>query len=95
MCLVKVLLQVDVGDVSLGLFGSSGLGSLGLDGSSSDSMSISVSLGKNFFLLGSEWVHFVHHSGVGEWVLLGLVVSSDGRSDSSQTFLNLIGVDDS
>jgi hypothetical protein len=74
---------------------SSSLGSLGLKEGSSGGVSGGLSLlDKGGGLLG-EWVDFVHHSLVGEWVLLGLVVDSDGSSLSSELGLNLVGVDDS
>jgi len=82
-----------VGSGNLG--GSSGLGSSGLKGGSSGGMSLSLSLGEDLSLLSGEWVESVHHGGVGEWVLLGLVVDSDGSSNLSKLGLNLIGVDDS
>jgi len=92
---------LEVGLESVESFGSdglgllSGLGSLLLNGSSSLGMSVGISLLDNFGSLGSEWVKSVHHSLVLKWVLLGLVVHSDGRSLSSELRLNLIRVDDS
>jgi len=56
---------------------SSGLASLGLQGSGSSLGSISLSLGDELSLLLGEWVHSEHHGLVGEWVLLGLVMGSD------------------
>lgn len=91
----EVLLEVGVGGVSLGLGSLSSLGSLGLKVGLSGGISVSVTLGNESSLLGGEWVHLVHHGDVGEWVLLGLVVDSDGSSDGSEGFLDLIGVDDS
>jgi len=52
-------------------------------------------LGDQLSLLLGEWVELVHDSFVLEWVLLGLVVSSNVLSNISQFGLNLIRVDDS
>lgn len=71
------------------------LGSLGLDNGGSLGLSILVLLGEDLSLLGGEWVKLLHHDLVVKWVLLGLVVDSDGSSDGSEGFLDLIGVDDS
>jgi hypothetical protein len=46
-------------------------------------------------LLLGEWVESVHNGLVGKWVLLSLVVDSDGSSNFSKLGLNLIGVNDS
>lgn len=77
------------------LLSSSSLGSLGLDGSSSSGMSIRFSLLVQSRSLLSEWVKSVHDSSVLEWVLLGLIVGSDGSSNLSELRLDLVGVDDS
>jgi len=81
--------------VSYDLGSSSSLGSLSLEGSSSGVVSLGLSLLVEGGGLNSEWVESVHDGLVGEWVLLGLVVDSDGSSNFSQLRLNLIGVDDS
>jgi len=73
-----------ISSVSLGFGGFSSLGSLGLKGSSSGGVSLGFSLVEDLSLLGGEWVKSLHHSFVGEWVLLGLVVDSDGSSDLSE-----------
>lgn len=80
---------------SSSLLGSSGLGSLGLDGSSSGVVSLGLSLLVELGSLGSEWVQSVHDGLVVEWVLLGLVMNSHGSSNFSKLGLNLVGVDDS
>jgi len=46
-------------------------------------------------LLLGEWVEPEHHSLVGEWVLLGLIVGSFGNSGGSELGLNGIRVNDS
>lgn len=58
-------------------------------------MSLSLSLLIELSSLGSEWVKSVHDGLVGEWVLLSLVMNSDGGSNFSELGLNLVGVDDS
>lgn len=84
-----------IGGVSGSLSLLSSLGSLGLEGSSSLGMSISISLLLELSLLGSEWVKSVHDSSVSQWVLLGLVVDSDVSAGLSELGLNLVGVDNS
>lgn len=92
---LKSILESVEGGGSLDLSSLLGLGLLGLEGLLLGSLSLGLSLGKNFSLLLGEWVQFVHHGLVGQWVLLGLVVESDRGGDISQFRLNLIGVDDS
>jgi len=80
---------------SLGLGSLLSLGLLGLEGLSLGSLSLLLGLGEDLSLLLGEWVEFGHHSLVGQWVLLGLIVDFDGGSHFSLFGLNLIGVDDS
>lgn len=95
MGIVEIFLET-VESLGSGVLGSmTSLGSLGLDEGSSLGVSISFSLGNNLLGLSSVWVESVHDGGVLEWVLLGLIVGSDGSSDVSELRLDLIGVDDS
>jgi len=73
----------------------SGLGAGLLDSGSSGGNS--SFLGSGFLGNGSVGVgvHLLHHGSVLEGVLLGLIVSSDGSSDSAELGLNLVGVDNS
>jgi hypothetical protein len=71
------------------------LGFLGLNSSKSSSVSSGFSSSSELSLLSSEWVESVSDGSVGEWVLLGLVVSSNVGSGFSELGLNLIGVNDS
>ena len=82
-----------VSSESLG--GSTGLGSLLLDGSGSGYLS--GSLGLNFGSNGSlgVGVNLLHHLSVLKRVLLGLIVSSGGSLDFSKSGLNLVGVNNS
>ena len=93
-CLKSILkVLVDGGSSSLGLL--SGLRSLGLEGSGFLGLSILLELGEDLSSLLSEWVELLHHSLVGKWVLLVLIVGSNAGSNFSKLGLNLIGVDDS
>ena len=88
-------METSVGGSSLGLGLSLVLGLLGLEGLSLGGLSLLLGLGEDLCLLLGEWVELLHHGLVGEWVLLGLVVNSDGGLEVSQLGLNLVGVDDS
>lgn len=68
---------------------------LGFDGSGSSLVSILFSLLDDGNSLLLEWVESVHQSSVGEWVSVGLVVSSSGAFLFSQLGLDLVGVDNS
>lgn len=92
---LKTVLEGLVSGVSGDLGSLSSLGSLGLDGGGSLGLSILLKLGKDLSLLLGEWVELLHHSLVGKWVLLVLIVGSNASSNFSELGLNLIGVDDS
>ena len=92
---LESILKGLVGGSSLSLGLSLVLGLLSLEGLSLGGLSLLLGLGEELCLLLGEWVKLVHHGLVGQWVLLGLVVGSDGGLDISQLGLNLIGVDDS
>lgn len=91
----KTTLKSIVSLGSLGLGSLTSLRSLGLKVLGSVGSSFNFSLGVDLVHLLGEWVKSEHHSLVGEWVLLGLIVNSDGNSLGSELGLNLIGVDDS
>jgi len=93
--ILESILKTVVGGGSLALGLSLILGLLGLEGLSLSDLSLLLGGGENLCLLLGEWVQFVHHGFVGEWVLLGLVVDSNRGLHVSQLGLNLIGVDDS
>jgi hypothetical protein len=61
-----------------GLFASfSDLASLGSNSGGSLGLSVGLLFGNDLGLFGGEWVKSVHDSFVLEWVLLGLIVSSN------------------
>lgn len=84
-----------ISSISLCLIFSSSLGSLSFNGSSSLCVSLLVKLGEEGGLLLGPWVELEHLSLVGEWVLLILVMNSDGSSYFSELGLNLVRVNDS
>lgn len=73
----------------------SSLGSLGLEGSSSLGVSVSLSLLGKLGSLLEVWVESLHLDLVLEWVWLGLEVDSSNSLLSSQFGLNLVRVNDS
>jgi len=98
MGILEGLLQT-VGDTvetrsTYGLSFSASLRSLGLQGLRAFSSTGGAGLGLEGQVGLVVRVELLHHSGVLERVLLGLVVSADGSSDSAKFVLNLIAVDD-
>ena len=73
----------------------SGLGSLSLNSISSLLVSLLLELLESGSLGLGVWVQSVHEGFVGQWVLSGLVVDSNGVSDISKFSLNLVRIDDS
>ena len=80
---------------SLSLLSLSSLRSVVLEGSSSGSSSGNLSSSLSLISSIGVGVESLHHVSVVEGVLLGLVVSSGRGSDSSESGLDLIRVDDS
>ena len=92
---LKLGLELVVGGGSLGLLLSSSLGSLLLEGGGLLGLSLLEGLLEESGLSFGPWVELLHLGFVGQWVLLGLVVDSDGGGLGSEFGLNLVRVDDS
>merc|ERR1712072_1110957 len=92
--LLKTIGQAVEAHGTRGLLLSSGLGSLGLEelGTSGSASGGSLALESQVGLVVG--VQLLHHSGVVERVLLGLVVGAHGSSLLTELSLNLVGVDD-
>ena len=92
---LKTLLEFGISGGSLCLIFPTSLRSLGFEGSGLLSLPLLDSLRDEFCLGFGPWVELLHLGFVSKWVLLVLIVGSDGGPSSSKFGLNLVGVDNS